>query len=322
MTGPAVGPVRLDDRVVVVTGGGRGMGLAYCRALAERGAAVVVNDLGGAVEGGGADPTIADQVAAEIRSAGGRAVGDASSVSDPEGARRMVQLAVDTFGHVDSVVSNAGVIRRDPFAIATTASRDAILDVNLGGTWNVVRAAWPHLVERGFGRIVCAGSHAGFYGSPDIPAYAASKAALLGFVRSLAAAGAAHDITVNIVSPGASSRMSGSFNASWARYIEEHRKPEFVVAPVVHLLSDGEITGRMFSTIGHRIAEIVVAETTGFSVEPHEWTPEAIRDNWERVVDRSELHFPVGVDAGAMLAARLSSTDLAAYGINPDVPHR
>lgn len=310
--------VRLDGRVVLVTGGGRGMGEAYCLEFARRGAAVVVNDLGGALAGEGSDPSVAEQVVAQIQAAGGRAVADDNSVSDPDGARRMVQRAVDAFGHLDSVVANAGVMRRHPFPETTIEDRDAILAVNYAGVWNVVQAAWPQMVEHGFGRVVCVGSHAGFYGSPDISAYAASKGALLGLARTLAAEGADHDITVNVVAPGATSRMSGALSAGWDSYVAKHRTPDLSVPSVLYLLTAGDVTGRMFATIGHRMAEILVAETTGFSVEPEDWTAEAIRDNWDRVVDRKDLHISSISAEAAALSATLSSTDLTAYGLQPD----
>lgn len=314
--------VRLDGRVVLVTGGGRGMGQAYCHEFAKRGAAVIVNDLGGALGGEGADASVAEQVVAQIQAAGGRAVADDNSVSDPEGARRMVQRAVDTFGHLDSIVANAGVMRRHPFTETSITDRDAVLAVNYAGTWNVLQAAWPHMVERGFGRVICVGSHAGFYGSPDISAYAASKGALLGLARTLAAEGAEHNITVNVVAPGAVSRMSGALSAEWDRYLAKHRTPELSVPSVLYLLTADDVTGRMFATIGHRMAEILVAETTGFSVEPEEWSPEAIRDNWDQVVNRDELHISRISGEAAALSATLSSTDLAAYGITAEGPNR
>src|SRR6185437_11316236 len=176
------GEHRFDGRVAVVTGAGRGIGRAYAELLAARGARVVVNDLGGAMTGGGADAGPAAEVVDEIAAVGGVAVADAHDVSSEEGAAALIATAIDQFGRVDALVNNAGIIRWAKFPEADAENVDQHLAVHLWGSFHTSRAAWPHFVEQGYGRIVNTTS-SGMFGLPNNVGYATAKAAVIGLTR-------------------------------------------------------------------------------------------------------------------------------------------
>jgi NAD(P)-dependent dehydrogenase (short-subunit alcohol dehydrogenase family) len=198
-----------EGRVAVVTGAGRGIGRAHALLLAERGASVVVNDLGGSMEGVGADSGPASVVAAEIAATGGAAVADTSDVASEAGAQALVDTAVARFGRLDILVNNAGIIRWAGFPEADADNLASHLAVHLGGSFNTARAAWPRMVEQGYGRIVMTTS-SGVFGLPTNLAYATAKAAVIGLTRSLNTAGAAHGIKINLIAPAAMTRMAGA----------------------------------------------------------------------------------------------------------------
>ena len=199
--------LRFDGRTAIVTGAGRGMGRTHALLLAERGANVVVNDLGGAMDGTGSDAGPAAQVAQEIVSSGGKAVANIASVATPEGAASIVATALESFGGLDIVVNNAGILTTHKFPETGVEDFDLNLSVHLVGSHNVTRAAWPELVRSGAGRVVFTTSCA-LFGSPELVAYGAAKGGLLGLARNLAAAGAEHGVKVNLVSPYAKTRMA------------------------------------------------------------------------------------------------------------------
>ena len=199
---------RFDGRVAVVTGAGRGIGRAHALLLADRGASVVVNDLGGSMDGVGEDPGPAAAVAAEIVAAGGAAIADSSDVATTAGSQALVEAAVERFGRVDIVVNNAGIIRWAGFPEADLDNLERHLAVHVAGSFNTTRAAWPHMVEQGYGRVVMTTS-AGLFGLPDNLSYATAKGAVIGLTRSLTTAGAAHGIKINLIAPAAMTRMAG-----------------------------------------------------------------------------------------------------------------
>ena len=278
----------------------------------------MVNDLGADVDGAGADSGPAKDVVAEIVAAGGTAIANADSVATRGGARAIVQAAVDAFGRVDILVTNAGIMRQGPFVDTDPESFEAMLDVHTRQNWNLMQAAWPRMAGQHYGRVVCITSSAGIFGNEGISGYATSKAALTGLLRSAALEGAAAGIVVNGLAPGASSRMNAGGGAGREAYRADHQRPEFV-SPVVVVLAheDCPVTGRIFAAIGHRMAEIVLAETRGFSADVAEWTPERIRDSWSEVVDRTGMYSPLSVADAARFSAEASGIDLAAYGITP-----
>ena len=198
----------VQDRVIVVTGAGGGLGREYAMTLAKEGASVVVNDLGGARDGTGAGSAMADQVVAEIKAAGGRAVANYDSVADAAGAANIVKTALDEFGAIHGVVSNAGILRDGTFHKMTDEAWDSVLQVHLYGGYNVIRAAWPHFREQSYGRIVVATSTSGLFGNFGQANYSAAKLGLVGLINTLAQEGAKYNIKSNAVAPIAATRMT------------------------------------------------------------------------------------------------------------------
>jgi NAD(P)-dependent dehydrogenase (short-subunit alcohol dehydrogenase family) len=246
---------RFDGRVAVVTGAGRGIGRAHARLLAERGASVVVNDLGGSMQGEGEDVEPATAVVAEIIAAGGTAVRDTNDVAATEGAQALVATAVERFGRVDILVNNAGVV----------------------GSFNTVRAAWPHMVEQSYGRIVMTTS-TGMLGLPKNVSYATAKGGVLGLARSLATEGVRHGIKVNLIAPAATTRMSG--DASGAPQLS----PDDVAAMVAFLAhEDCPVTGETYVAGAGRFARLFLASTVGYVHPEPAPTIEDVAGNWEAI---------------------------------------
>src|SRR3979411_1930979 len=199
--------ISLEGKVAVVTGAGRGLGRAYAELLAERGARVVVNDLGTDVSGFGKDSTIAEQVADLIRSRGGEAIANGSDVSTPEGGSDLIATTIEHFGRIDLLVNNAGICGSQPFEDATLDDFVHYLRVHDVGPVNTIKAAWPHMVARRYGKIILTTSVSGLFGLRGQATYAAAKCAIVGLMRILAIEGAEHGILGNTISPAAYTRM-------------------------------------------------------------------------------------------------------------------
>ena len=284
-----------DGRVAVVTGAGRGIGRAYALLLAERGASVVVNDLGGTMEGDGSDDQPAATVTAEIVDAGGSAIADTSDVSIVAGGQSLIDAAVDGFGRIDIVVNNAGIIRFGSLPEVDADNLESHLAVHVGGSFNTTRAAWPHMVEQGYGRIVMTTS-TGMFGRPDNLGYATAKAGVIGMTRSLTAAGAAHGIKVNLIAPSASTRMvlpSGG-RVSPPPAALEGMEPE-LVAPMVAFLAheDCDVSGEIYLAGAGRFARIFIASTEGYvHPQPGQPTIEDVAENWATINDETGYYKP------------------------------
>jgi NAD(P)-dependent dehydrogenase (short-subunit alcohol dehydrogenase family) len=251
--------VRFDGRVAVVTGAARGLGRAYAAALAERGAAVVVNDLQGSA-GTGDSPSAADEVAATIRSSGGLAVSSNHDVTVPEAAEAIVQTAIDSFGRVDIVINNAGVSHVAPLDASLDAFRQ-VVEVNLFGAVHVTRAAWPHLLRQRYGRIVMATSAVGLWGAPESAAYAASKAAVAGLARSLAEEGRGHGVQVNSIAPAAETRLT---EARFSRPGSRRWRPEVVSPAVLYLAHEScDLSGEVISAYAGLFARVQITQGPG-----------------------------------------------------------
>ncbi|MBW2203923.1 MAG: SDR family NAD(P)-dependent oxidoreductase, partial [Deltaproteobacteria bacterium] len=208
---PAAGAaeeIRFDDRVAIVTGAGAGLGRAYALELAQRGAKVVVNDLGGARDGTGGGTSAADQVVEEIKSSGGEAVANYDSVATAEGGQAIVDSAVEAFGKVDIVINNAGILRDKTLAKMEPENWDAVMDVHLKGAYNVSRPAFIKMRENGYGRIILTTSAAGLYGNFGQTNYSAAKMGLIGFMNTVKLEGDKHNIRVNTVAPVAATRLT------------------------------------------------------------------------------------------------------------------
>jgi NAD(P)-dependent dehydrogenase (short-subunit alcohol dehydrogenase family) len=225
----------VQDRVIVVTGAGGGLGREYALTLAKEGASVVVNDLGGARDGTGAGHNMADEVVNEIKAAGGRAVANYDSVAESEGAANIIKTAIDEFGKVDGVVSNAGILRDGTFHKMEFAAWDSVLKVHLYGGYNVIRAAWPHFREQSYGRVVVATSTSGLFGNFGQANYGAAKLGLVGLINTLAQEGAKYNIKTNAVAPIAATRMTQDILPP---EVFEKLTPEYVAPVVAYLMSE------------------------------------------------------------------------------------
>ena len=222
--------IRFDDRVAIVTGAGKGLGRAYAMLLAARGARVVVNNRRRSQD----EPSSADEVVQAIRQAGGQAIANYESVEDPTAGERMVQQALDAWGRIDVLVNNAGVDQRSTFHKVSVQQFRQIFDINFYGSLYVTHAAYARMRAAGYGRIVVSTSVAGLYGLHGLTAYSASKAALIGFMRTLAAEGKSHNVLTNAIAPYAATPMTarqGNMPEEFMRAMS----PEFV-APMVALL--------------------------------------------------------------------------------------
>lgn len=273
--------LNFDERVAVVTGGGRGLGREYAVLLAARGAKVVVNDVGGTLTGEGTDVGPAQQVVNEIRSAGGEAVASTDSVATAEGGRAIVDAALEHFGRIDVLVHNAGNVRRAPLTEMSYEDFDAVLDVHLRGAFHVVRPAFPVMTTAGYGRVVLTSSIGGLYGNHGVANYAAAKAGIIGLTNVVALEGAAAGVTCNAIIPGAVTRMAEGLDTSAYPPMEPG-----LVAPMVGWLAHQSctVTGELFVAIAGRMARAFVAETRGvyrpsWSVEDVAEVIDAIRDD-------------------------------------------
>ena len=269
---------KLDGKVALVTGAGGGLGRAHAHLLAQEGAAVVVNDLGGARDGTGAGSSMAEQVVAEITDAGGKAVADYGSVSKEADAAGMVNAAFESFGHLDIVINNAGILRDKSFKNMTNEFWDIVVDVHLRGTYLVTKAAWDRLIEQNEGgRIIMTSSTSGLIGNFGQTNYGAAKAGIAGFMRVLALEGAKYGITVNVLAPAAFSRLTEDIMPSG---VEDIYGPERVSPAVVWLCTDEakDVTGRQFFVGGNRVV-LLSWQTTEIADKPNEepgWTLDEI----------------------------------------------
>jgi len=284
-------PVDFSGKVAVVTGGGRGMGRAYCLLLASRGAAVVVNDPGVQPRGDDPDACVAADVVGEIEAAGGRAVAATDSVATAEGGAAIVATALRTFGRVDLLVHNAGVVTASTFADQPMDEVLNIMAVHLLGAWYVGQPAWLDMEKRGYGRIVLTTSMAQF-GHYRQPAYAAAKTGIIGLVKSLAHE-ARHkelDIKVNAIAPLAGTRLARpDAKERWGELIA----PENVAAVVAYLLSDQcPVNGEIVHAGGTHFARGFLAQTRGWSSGTSPLTPEQVREHFGEALDLADYHIP------------------------------
>ena len=274
----------VQDRVIVVTGAGGGLGRDYALTLAAEGASVVVNDLGGSRDGTGAGHNMADEVVKEIKDAGGRAAANYDSVATEEGATGIIKTALDEFGAVHGVVSNAGILRDGTFHKMTSENWDAVLKVHLYGGYNVLRAAWPHFREQSYGRVVVATSTSGLFGNFGQTNYGAAKLGLVGLINTLALEGAKYNIHANAVAPIAATRMTEDILPP---EVFKKLTPEYV-APVVAYLCTEENpnNGSVFVVGGGKVQRVALFQNAGANFD----TPPSVDDvaaQWDQITDLS-----------------------------------
>ncbi|CAG09600.1 unnamed protein product [Tetraodon nigroviridis] len=319
-----------EGRVVLVTGAGGGLGREYALAFAQRGASVVVNDLGGNTKGGGKSSAAADKVVEEIRAKGGKAVASYDSVEDGE---KLIQSALERFGRIDVVVNNAGILRDRSFPRTSDVDWDLIHRIHLRGSFLVTRAAWDQMKKQKFGRIIMTASAAGIYGNFGQSNYSSAKLGLLGLANTLAIEGRKYNIHCNTVAPVAGSRLTETVMPP---DLVASLKPEYVAPLVLWLCHEQcQENGGLFEVGAGWVGKLRWERSRGQIVRQKNraMTPEAVRDGWDRICDFTDATKPSSVqeslqafvsvlsqvDAGGQVEASPAAAAAAPSGINPSV---
>ena len=296
--------LRFDGRVAIITGAGGGLGRSHALELARRGAAILVNDLGGAVDGSGSSMTAADRVVDEIIALGGVAAPNHDSVATAEGGQAIVQAALDAFGRVDVLVNNAGILRDKAFHKMDHTMIQAVIDVHLKGALYVSQPAYRLMREQGYGRIVNTSSASGLFGNFGQANYGAAKAGLAGLTRVLALEGASRGIKVNAIAPIAATRMTQDILGDLAVKVSPDS-----VSPLVAFLAHEQcsVNGHVYSVAGGRIARIFVAETHGVVFGQN--TAEEIQSKLPLidVMDGERYHLPCSLEDETTIIAKALS---------------
>ena len=257
----------VDGKVAIITGAGGGLGREHALLLAKHGAKIVVNDLGGNVDGTG-EGDAADMVVEEIRAAGGEAVANKDSVSDREGAKNIVATAVDAFGTVDILVNNAGILRDKSFKKMTLDEWDMVINVHLNGSAYVTWHAWPIMYEKNYGRIIFTSSVSGILGSFGQANYGAAKMGMVGLMNNLSREGASHNVRTNCLSPGAATRMTASVPGSTIDLDNPSADnlPGLVSPAVLYMAGEDAPNGRIIQAAGGKFASDMVYSNTGIDI--------------------------------------------------------
>lgn len=277
--------IRFDDKVAVVTGAGAGLGREHALLLASRGAKVVVNDIGGAVDGAGGDKFPADKVVNEIKAAGGEAVANYDSVATREGGEAIVQTAIDTWGRIDILVCNAGVLRDKTFIKTDLEDFEFVFNVHFFGTLYCAHAAWKFMNDQEYGRIVFTTSIAGTSGNFGQSNYGSAKLGMVGLMNTLAIEGAKRNVKVNCISPGAMTRMTGNLGMD-EEFLAKLR-PELVSPAVAYLCSeDCEASGTTITAAAGGFGRVHMFETRGVQFDPAPGvTIEQVAENFDAITD-------------------------------------
>ena len=281
------------DKVVIVTGAGGGLGKSHALDFARRGARVVVNDLGGSVDGSAGTSEAAQGVVDEILAAGGTAIANGSSVTDDAGVANMISQTMDAFGRIDVLVNNAGVLRDKSFAKMEIDDFTFVVDVHLFGTLKPTKAVWPIMKEQGYGRIMVTSSSSGLYGNFGQANYGAAKLGVVGFINTLKLEGQKDNIHINALAPVAWTRMTSNLMPP---EMEEMLKPEQVTPAVVFMCSENAPTGKIICAGAGAFASAHIVETRGMylGADP---SAEQVAENWEQISkldDQAEALFQGG----------------------------
>jgi len=297
--------IRFDNRVAIVTGAGGGLGRCHALELARRGAKLVINDLGGSVDGTGGNSEAAEAVVAEIKAMGGEAIANGSSVNDEAGVQKMIDDAMAAFGRIDILICNAGILRDKSFSKMTNADIDLVLDVHLRGTFKPIKAVWDIMKEQGYGRVVVTTSSTGLYGNFGQANYGGGKLGVVGIMNTLKIEGAKYDIRVNAVCPIAATRMTEGLMPD---AVLAQLKPEYVTPGVMNLVKEDAPTGMILSAGAGAFSMAQIVETKGAFVGQGEaLTAEAVAAKWDEITDTSEqTAFKAGNEHGGNMFARVS----------------
>jgi NAD(P)-dependent dehydrogenase (short-subunit alcohol dehydrogenase family) len=303
--------IRFDGRVALVTGGGNGLGRDYCLRLAERGARVVVNDLGSSGSGMGSSRSAADRVVDEIRAAGGQAVPSYDSVATREGGAAIVEAALKAFGRIDIVINNAGFLRNARFEDLSEEQIDAMLNVHLKGAFHVTQPAYRAMKDQRYGRILFTASASGLFGSPWQANYGAAKAGLVGLMNTVALEGERHGIVANALLPTAHTRLAAEIDDGWREVssvaallgqidfaaIADGLGPEHNTPLALYLVSERcTSTQGCYSSLAGRYARVFIGSTDGWSNGLAALaSPEDIEAHWGEITDRGRYHLPRSV---------------------------
>lgn len=272
--------IRFDGKVAIVTGSGGGLGRQHALELARRGAKVVVNDLGGSLDGTGGNSAAAEAVVAEIKAAGGEAMANGSSVTDDAGVANMIAQTMDKWGRIDIIVANAGILRDKSFAKMEIPDFELVVNVHLMGTVKPIKAAWEIMKAQNYGRIVCTTSSSGLYGNFGQSNYGAAKMGIVGLMQTLKIEGQKNNIHVNAISPVAATRMTEDLLPP---EILAKIKPEYVTPGVVYLCSEEAPTGAVLTAGAGAFALSRVYETEGVFLGEGGLSVEEVRDNWDKI---------------------------------------
>ncbi len=301
--------IEFNNRVAIVTGAGGGLGRSHALALAARGVKVVVNDLGGSVDGTGGSETMAQKVVAEIEAMGGEAMANGANVTKEDEVEAMVAEAIERFGKVDILVNNAGILRDKSFSKMTMADWDLVVAVHLKGSAVCTKAVWNHMKENQYGRIVMTTSSSGMYGNFGQTNYGAAKAGLSGFMRTLCLEGAKYDIRINTLSPTARSRMTEGL---MPEEILEKLKVEPVSAGLVYLVSDDAPNRVILAAGAGGYALTKVFETQGINLSEGEQTAENVAAHWDQIASNEGMEeFTNGGQQGAKFLTRIANGEFA-----------
>jgi len=276
--------IRFDGKVAIVTGSGGGLGRQHALELARRGARVVVNDLGGSMDGSGGSSEAAHKVVAEIKAAGGEAIANGSSVTDDAGVELMVKHAMEAWGRIDILIANAGVLRDRSFSKMGIDDFEFVLGVHLMGTVKPAKAVWEIMKTQNYGRIVVTTSSSGLYGNFGQTNYGAAKLGIVGFMNTLKIEGQKNNIHVNAISPVAATRMTESLMPP---DILQRLAPEYVTPGVVFLCSEDAPNGTILTAGAGAFAVARVYETEGVYLGEGGLSVEEVRDNWAQIADEA-----------------------------------
>ncbi len=272
--------IRFDDKVAIVTGAGGGLGRCHALALAERGAKVVVNDLGGALDGSGGSSSAAKAVVKEIVDVGGQAIANGSSVTDVTGVQKLVDDTLDAFGKIDILMNNAGILRDKSFGKMELDDFAAVVDVHLMGTVKPTKAVWPHMKEQQYGRILVTTSSSGLFGNFGQSNYGAAKLALVGLMNTLRLEGTKDNIRINALAPVAATRMTEDL---MPKEMLDLLRPEYVSPGALVLVSEEAPSGEILCAGAGSFAKAQMIETGGVFLGHENLTPEMVKDAWDDI---------------------------------------
>ena len=277
--------IDFTDRVVIITGAGGGLGRAYALALAERGAKVVVNDLGGDVHGEGGTASAAQLVVNEIIAAGGEAMVDGHDITDESAVDALVGSVIEKWGRIDVLINNAGILRDKSFGKMSTDDFRKVLEVHLMGSVNCTKAVWPHMADAGYGRILMTTSTSGIYGNFGQSNYASAKSGLAGLMNVLAIEGARKDIKVNAIAPTAATRMTEDL---LPQQVLDVMGPETIAPGVLFMVSENAPTKTILGAGAGVFAVSQMVESRGVYLPDDARTPEVVAERWNEIADLTD----------------------------------